>query len=154
MIAIAEAGARFISRGDDSGTHAKEKLLWTAAGLDVPSGADWYVETGQGMGATLTVAAATSGYVLTDRATYLVVADGSALPLLISGDPQLRNIYDVIVVLGYNDDPVVPGCGSTIFLHRARPDFAPTEGCIAVALEDLLAVLEGCEAEARLCVVD
>ncbi len=98
MIAIAEAGARFISRGDDSGTHAKEKLLWTAAGLDVPSGADWYVETGQGMGATLTVAAATSGYVLTDRATYLVVADGSALPLLISGDPQLRNIYDVIVV--------------------------------------------------------
>ncbi len=63
-------------------------------------------------------------------------------------------IYDVIVVLGYNDDPVVPGCGSAIFLHRARPDFAPTEGCIAVALEDLLAVLEGCEAEARLCVVD
>jgi len=98
LIAIAEAGARFISRGDDSGTHVKEKLLWAAAGLDVPSGAEWYVETGQGMGATLTIAAATGGYVLTDRATYLVVVDGSELPLLISGDPQLRNIYDVVVV--------------------------------------------------------
>jgi tungstate transport system substrate-binding protein len=96
--AIAQAGARFVSRGDDSGTHAKEKLLWAAAGLDVPRGAEWYVETGQGMGATLTVAAATGGYVLTDRATYLVVADGSELPLLVSGDTRLRNIYDVVVV--------------------------------------------------------
>jgi len=95
---IAEAGARFISRGDDSGTHAKEKLLWAVAGLDVPGRAEWYVEAGQGMGATLTIAAATGGYVLTDRATYLVVADGSELPMLISGDPLLRNIYDVIIV--------------------------------------------------------
>jgi L,D-peptidoglycan transpeptidase YkuD (ErfK/YbiS/YcfS/YnhG family) len=51
------------------------------------------------------------------------------------------HIYDVIVPLGYNDDPVVPGRGSAIFLHVARPDYAPTAGCVALALPDLLAVL-------------
>jgi len=61
-------------------------------------------------------------------------------------------IYDVIVVLGYNDDPVVPGQGSAIFLHVARPGYEPTEGCIALALDDLLALLEACGPEAWLCV--
>ena len=50
-------------------------------------------------------------------------------------------VYDVIVVLGHNDDPPVPGKGSAIFMHVARPDFSPTEGCVALALPDLLAVL-------------
>ena len=50
-------------------------------------------------------------------------------------------VYDVIVILGHNDDPVVPGAGSAIFWHLARPDYAPTEGCIAVALPDMLAAL-------------
>jgi L,D-peptidoglycan transpeptidase YkuD (ErfK/YbiS/YcfS/YnhG family) len=50
-------------------------------------------------------------------------------------------LYDIVVPLGYNDDPVVPGAGSAIFLHVARPDFAPTAGCIALALGDLLAVV-------------
>jgi L,D-peptidoglycan transpeptidase YkuD (ErfK/YbiS/YcfS/YnhG family) len=50
-------------------------------------------------------------------------------------------VYDLIVALGYNDDPVVPGAGSAIFLHLARPDFSPTEGCVALARDDLLAVL-------------
>ncbi len=50
-------------------------------------------------------------------------------------------VYDLIVPLGYNDDPVVPGRGSAIFLHVARPDFSPTAGCVALALADLLAVL-------------
>ncbi|HEX3501324.1 MAG TPA: L,D-transpeptidase family protein [Stellaceae bacterium] len=50
-------------------------------------------------------------------------------------------VYDLIVPLGYNDAPVVPGAGSAIFLHVARPDFAPTEGCVALALADLLTVL-------------
>ncbi len=49
-------------------------------------------------------------------------------------------IYDLIVVLGYNDDPPVPGKGSAIFLHIARPDYRPTEGCIAVSQQDLLAI--------------
>ncbi len=56
------------------------------------------------------------------------------------------HVYDLIVPLGYNDAPIVPGRGSAIFLHVARPDFSPTEGCVALALEDLLSVL----AEARL----
>jgi L,D-peptidoglycan transpeptidase YkuD (ErfK/YbiS/YcfS/YnhG family) len=50
-------------------------------------------------------------------------------------------VYDVIVELGYNDDPAVPGKGSAIFLHVARPDYSPTEGCVACALPDLLALL-------------
>ncbi len=50
-------------------------------------------------------------------------------------------LYDVVVVLGHNDDPVVPEDGSAIFLHVARPDFGPTEGCVALALPDLLAVV-------------
>jgi len=53
-------------------------------------------------------------------------------------------VYDVIVVLGHNDDPVVPGAGSAIFLHVARPDFAPTEGCVALAKADLLEILADC----------
>jgi L,D-peptidoglycan transpeptidase YkuD (ErfK/YbiS/YcfS/YnhG family) len=51
------------------------------------------------------------------------------------------HLYDLVVVLGYNDDPVVPGQGSAIFLHLARPDFAPTEGCVALSRDDLLTVL-------------
>ncbi len=50
-------------------------------------------------------------------------------------------VYDVIVVIGHNDDPPRPGLGSAVFLHVARPDYAPTEGCVALALADLLAVL-------------
>lgn len=50
-------------------------------------------------------------------------------------------VYDVIVVLGHNDDPPVPGMGSAIFMHVARPDYSGTEGCVALALSDLLALL-------------
>jgi L,D-peptidoglycan transpeptidase YkuD (ErfK/YbiS/YcfS/YnhG family) len=60
--------------------------------------------------------------------------------------------YDVVVVLGYNDDPPVPGLGSAIFMHLARPDGAGTEGCVALALPDLLEILEHCDAATRLCV--
>jgi L,D-peptidoglycan transpeptidase YkuD (ErfK/YbiS/YcfS/YnhG family) len=61
-------------------------------------------------------------------------------------------IYDLIVPLGYNDDPAVPGAGSAIFLHVARPDYAPTEGCIALAQPDLLRVLAAADAAARVVV--
>lgn len=59
-------------------------------------------------------------------------------------------LYDLIVPLGYNDDPVVPGRGSAIFLHVARPDYGPTEGCVAVACADLLALLRHCGPRTRL----
>lgn len=62
------------------------------------------------------------------------------LPYPASAERMWREdgVYDVVVVLGYNDAPVVPGAGSAIFMHVARPDYAATEGCIALALEDLV----------------
>jgi L,D-peptidoglycan transpeptidase YkuD (ErfK/YbiS/YcfS/YnhG family) len=59
---------------------------------------------------------------------------------------RLDGLYDLVVPLGYNDDPPVPGLGSAIFLHCARPDYDPTEGCVAIARSDLLTVLAGCSA--------
>ncbi|MFC0107337.1 substrate-binding domain-containing protein [Kibdelosporangium aridum] len=92
MKKIASGSAGFVSRGDDSGTHAREKQLWQQAGIK-PTGS-WYRSTGQGMGATLRVAAETSAYTLTDRATYLT--QKPALDVLNEGDKALLNIYHVI----------------------------------------------------------
>src|SRR6185312_8513924 len=61
-------------------------------------------------------------------------------------------IYDLIVPLGYNDAPAVPGLGSAIFLHVARPDFGPTEGCVALARADLLALLADADGRSRVVV--
>lgn len=61
-------------------------------------------------------------------------------------------LYDVIVEVGYNDDPVEAGRGSAIFVHVARADFGPTEGCVALALDDLLELLKACDAETRLVI--
>ncbi|MFA7429292.1 MAG: L,D-transpeptidase family protein [Rhodospirillaceae bacterium] len=63
-------------------------------------------------------------------------------------------VYDVVVVLGHNDDPPRPGLGSAIFMHVARPGYLPTEGCVALALPDLLEVLKACGPDTRLCVVE
>ncbi len=61
-------------------------------------------------------------------------------------------LYDVIVEVGYNDDPVEPGKGSAIFIHVARPGYEPTEGCVALKLDDLLALLKTCDRESRLII--
>jgi L,D-peptidoglycan transpeptidase YkuD (ErfK/YbiS/YcfS/YnhG family) len=61
-------------------------------------------------------------------------------------------LYDIVVVLAHNDDPPVPGLGSAVFLHVARPGYAPTEGCVALALPDLLRLLEACGPDSRLVV--
>lgn len=98
MAAIHAAGASFVSRGDDSGTHAMERTLWAGAGVETPTGAGWYAEAGQGMSATLTIAAETGAYTLTDRATYLATADRDRLAVLVEGDEALLNVYHVIVV--------------------------------------------------------
>jgi L,D-peptidoglycan transpeptidase YkuD (ErfK/YbiS/YcfS/YnhG family) len=63
------------------------------------------------------------------------------------------HVYDLIVVLGYNDQPVVPGKGSAIFLHLARPDFSPTEGCVACGLQDLLDLLKAAKPGDALAIV-
>jgi tungstate transport system substrate-binding protein len=95
--AIHNADATFVSRGDDSGTHKKELELWKKAALD-PAGQTWYLETGQGMGASLIVASEKGGYILTDRATYLANKDNLHLEILLEGDNSLLNVYHVITV--------------------------------------------------------
>jgi len=97
--AIAAAEAPFASRGDDSGTHKKERALWTAAGIDVAAASGtWYRETGAGMGATLNTAAAMGAYALTDRGTWLAFKNKAGMAVLSEGDPRLFNQYGVILV--------------------------------------------------------
>jgi len=94
---IAGAEETFISRGDDSGTHAKEKKVWEAAEID--STGDWYISAGQGMGEVLTMADELQAYTLSDRATYLArTKTGLNLTVLVQGDPILFNPYGVIAV--------------------------------------------------------
>jgi len=92
---IAQTGAIFVSRGDNSGTHSKEKGLWKGAAVN-PEGQKWYQQTGLGMGQTLNVAAEKKGYTITDRATYLSLKKGLGLEILTEGDSKLLNIYHVI----------------------------------------------------------
>lgn len=95
--AIAAAGAFFVSRGDDSGTHRKENKLWGGAGTD-PEGKPWYLETGSGMGQTLQVASEKGAYTLTDRGTFLALEATLHLDILVEGEPGLFNVYHVIEV--------------------------------------------------------
>ncbi|MFN3076105.1 MAG: L,D-transpeptidase [Alphaproteobacteria bacterium] len=76
------------------------------------------------------------------------------LPYSASAESLWREdgLYDLIVILGHNDDPVLPGHGSAIFLHVARADFGPTEGCVAIGKEDLLRLLSVCKPNSRLCI--
>jgi tungstate transport system substrate-binding protein len=94
---IAQAGSLFLSRGDNSGTHAKEKWLWKGAAL-APEGQRWYQQTGLGMGQTLNVAAEKKGYTLADRGTFLAMKKSLGLEILLEGDARLLNVYHVIEV--------------------------------------------------------
>lgn len=93
---IAETQSVFVSRGDDSGTHKKERSLWTQAGL-TPEGT-WYREAGQGMGKVLQMADEMNGYTLTDRGTWLAYRDKSQLKVAYEGDEGLFNPYAIIEV--------------------------------------------------------
>ena len=93
---IASAGATFVSRGDTSGTHVKELFLWET--VNVKPAGDWYLEAGQGMGATLTMADEKQAYVLCDRATYLAFRDKIELGIMCEGDKRLYNPYGIIAV--------------------------------------------------------
>jgi len=93
---IAATRSLFVSRGDDSGTHKKEREIWNSAGIE-PQG-DWYREIGSGMGAALNMVAATDGYTISDRGTWLSFGNKQNLDLLFSGVAGLRNPYSVIVV--------------------------------------------------------
>jgi len=94
---LAGTASLFVSRGDNSGTNAKEKEIWAAAGIN-PVGQKWYQETGLGMGQTLGVAAEKKTYTLADRGTYLALKKNLGLDILVEGDGILLNIYHVIEV--------------------------------------------------------
>jgi tungstate transport system substrate-binding protein len=97
FLSISDAQVPFVSRGDDSGTHTKERSIWEDAGVE-PAG-DWYISAGQGMGAVLTMADEQQAYTLSDRATYLArTLEGIDLEILVEGDPILFNPYGVMAV--------------------------------------------------------
>lgn len=99
MIQIAQAQALFASRGDDSGTHKKERALWNRAQIDptLASGG-WYRETGSGMGATLNAAIGMGAYVMSDRATWISFGNKQDYDILLQGDAVLFNQYGIIPV--------------------------------------------------------
>ena len=110
--AIEQAKAAFVSRGDNSGTHTLEKSLWKEGGIQ-PTG-PWYIESGQGMGATLNIANERNAYTITDRGTYLALGKRVTLPILVEGHRELLNIYSVMEVNPANG-PRVNAAGGKAF---------------------------------------
>jgi tungstate transport system substrate-binding protein len=100
--AIRAKGAVFASRGDNSGTNKKEISLWKSTGAAVPDKESWYVQTGQGMLATINIAAERNGYTMTDRGTYIKYADtmkgNPPLKVLVEQDKILLNQYSVLAI--------------------------------------------------------
>ena len=94
---IRDAGANFVSRGDQSGTHLRELELWNAAGI-VPRWSGYYLSIGQGMGTALVMAYEKRGYVLSDRGTFLAYRAKLDLQIMVEGDNRLLNPYGVIAV--------------------------------------------------------
>ncbi len=116
MARIAESGSTFVSRADESGTNTKELELFEQAG--VTPGGEWYEETGQGMGETLTITSQLEGYTLSDRGTYLAT-DGLELDVLTQGSKDLLNFYHVIVV---NHDGTNRACADEFTDWLLTPD--------------------------------
>ena len=106
------ASSRFVSRGDKSGTHVLEQGLWKQAGVE--PAAPWYIESGQGMGATLGIANERRAYTITDRGTYLAFGKRIALPVLVERDRSLLNVYSVMEVNPANG-PRVNAAGGKAF---------------------------------------
>ncbi|MCW8907413.1 MAG: substrate-binding domain-containing protein [Sedimenticola sp.] len=96
LAAINKQPIKFVSRGDDSGTHKKERSLWAAA--DIQPAGSWYIEAGQGMGKVLQMASELDAYTLTDRGTWLAYKDKLDMALLNAGDVKLSNPYGIIAV--------------------------------------------------------
>ncbi|MDJ0683821.1 MAG: substrate-binding domain-containing protein [Alphaproteobacteria bacterium] len=95
---LAEGAAPFVSRGDDSGTHKKERALWTRIGVMPDPRGGWYREVGAGMGAALNIAVGMRGYILSDRSTWISFGNKADHTILYDGDPALLNEYGVIQV--------------------------------------------------------
>jgi len=126
--AIAEAKAAFVSRGDRSGTNALELRLWKAAGIDPKSGAgSWYRDIGGGMGQALNAAAAMPAYTLSDRGTWLSFRNKGPLVVVVEGDPNLINRYDVIEL-----NPAKHAAAKLDLAHRLAEFLVSPEGQAAL----------------------
>lgn len=117
---IAASEGLFVSRGDDSGTHTKEKEIWRRAGIT--PGGRWYQEAGTGMGGTLNIASEKGGYTLSDRATFLALKKNLALQILVEGDESLLNIYHVMQVNPEKFDRVNARGGKALVEFMVSPE--------------------------------
>jgi tungstate transport system substrate-binding protein len=117
---VAAAGARFVSRGDKSGTHILEQRLWKEAG--VTPAAPWYIESGQGMGATLGIANDRQAYTLTDRATLLAFSKRVDLKAMVEHDKLLLNVYSVMEVNPANGPKVNTAGGKAFASFMLAPE--------------------------------
>src|SRR5262245_3214349 len=129
--AIEQAKANFISRGDNSGTHVREKSLWKCAGIK-PKSALWYFEAGQGMAATLEIANECSAYTITDRGTYLTSVERISLPILSEGDRALLNIYAVMEANPANDPQINAAAGKAFADFMVAPQTQNVIGSFGV----------------------
>jgi len=137
---VAGARARFVSRGDKSGTHVLELGLWKLAGVE-PKGA-WYIESGQGMGQTLVIANERAAYTLTDRATFLAFQQRVKLPILVEKDRLLLNVYSVMEVNPANG-PRVNAAGGKAFAWLSFQIAATSTGlalAVGIPLGTLIAL--------------
>lgn len=119
---IMNSGCSFVSRGDDSGTNKAELKIWDALGVDT-TGKDWYISTGQGMGASINVASEKQAYIFTDKATYLSHKLKDSLSLLLEESDDLKNTYSMIAV---NPEkwPETNTAGTNAFIDWMKSDKA------------------------------
>ncbi|MEJ0100750.1 MAG: substrate-binding domain-containing protein [Pseudomonadota bacterium] len=122
LVALRNAAAPFVSRGDRSGTHIAELALWQSAGVNIEQekGA-WYRSIGQGMGAALNMAAAANAYVLSDRATWINFRNKDGLQILVEGDARLRNQYGVMLVNPAKHPTVSAAAGQAFIDYLVSP---------------------------------
>lgn len=130
MAAIAAADAPFVSRGDDSGTHALELRLWERAGIE--PGGGWYTESGTGMGDTLNIANEREAYTIADRGTFLSLRDRLDLRVLVEADPALLNVYHVITVNPANGPAVNTAGGRALLTFLLDPATQDAIGAFGV----------------------
>ena len=120
---IVQIQAAFVSRGDESGTHKKERVLWKIAAVDpLKASGTWYREAGAGMGATLNTAVGMRAYTLTDRGTWLSFRNKADYTILVEGDPQLFNQYGVILVNPAKHPHVKAGLGQQFIDWLVGPE--------------------------------
>ena len=123
LMTIKAKPAAFISRGDRSGTHSAELVLWKAVGIDIAKDkGPWYKEIGQGMGAALNTASASNGYVLSDRATWINFKNKGDLVIAVEGDRRLFNQYGVMLVNPAKHPAVKKELGQAFIDWLVSPD--------------------------------